>query len=478
MHSTVQAVMLFLFLGLFCSSVASPLPSPMFPESHSHVNKFGSLAPLPEALDYLHLGEASVGPTIPYDTSHSQLYGNGHNSHIFDASAYLPPDDNGYAFQPPTFAYDSYPQQGYYQHDASQADHPQQQRLRSPRSSPARNWDWHGASSAYHNTPPAATNVLQDWDVNYDYTGHVRFPGESGSSQQSSHHSYPSEFVSAANTFRTSPHVISRDEFPLMTSSTASSSLQRHFDPGSRWAYTLLHDQSVPATASENDDIYRQLTPDQKKIVVQRLHESVPHTKDYIAKRLRTKGLKEKWARMLLNGNNDEVEEVCSALYTAKLWNRGTLTHTWMFDLSREDKIKIIESMAQATLQGADRLRDRFLKKNITPEIAKKILEAADDEEECRRLARKYDLYIRGVARNEAPKKALPWQYGCTDIQRKAVIQRAMGTGQFRKETAVYDVLAKTRIPLGYGLEILHADEDKFLRIVAALRDSRKPLPG
>ncbi|UZJ50858.1 hypothetical protein CBS101457_000178 [Exobasidium rhododendri] len=215
---------------------------------------------------------------------------------------------------------------------------------------------------------------------------------------------------------------------------------------------------------SEDELVWTCLSTEQKLVVTDRVHEIRPRKAPNLRQRLSDK-LTAKSAKELLGDNLSEIEAAVNQLFPLERSKKSKAkpVKTWLTGLENWQKRAVINKVARDTLQDTERLRDRFLDNKVTPEQALHLLNALP--EDCRRMAAALDLIMPDF------ETCLPWQKGLSKLQRKALLHRMMTVGR-RCEKTSYDLLERRKLPPGYGLKMLEANDADFLYIMRCLKGS------
>ncbi|UZJ50761.1 hypothetical protein CBS101457_000081 [Exobasidium rhododendri] len=227
--------------------------------------------------------------------------------------------------------------------------------------------------------------------------------------------------------------------------------------------YTLKVDAQFEY-ADTNDLVYWRLSDNQKLVIVEHILQVRPYTSRNLRKRL-DGCLTVPLAHDLLSTDTSRIDAAIQDLFPIN----DQESRSWMTGLSKEERIQVIDSLADATLQSSEDLRDLFLAKNIAPSVAREILNASS-KEDLVSIARKYGLFLRLNPRDR------PWQKGANQLQKKAIVQRMMNSG-IVDPLVCYDFLKKRKVPEGYGLKMLKVNDETFVKIMDAL-GGRGPLPA
>ncbi|UZJ50898.1 hypothetical protein CBS101457_000218 [Exobasidium rhododendri] len=195
------------------------------------------------------------------------------------------------------------------------------------------------------------------------------------------------------------------------------------------------------------------LSDDQKIFIVDRIHQIRACTMEYIQQKCRYK-LNIDTARNLLSEDEHTLDAAAEKLFTDKYKKKGGV-YPWMRGFNNEQRRYIIRKLAEATRQKPDKLRELFLAKRVTHEVADQILRAPTLQD-CESIAQEYNLHV-AVNTKEGR-----WQRGLSQVQRLAVQQRMINTSRVKDRDAAYAILGRPDVPMGYGRVVLRADEAKF----------------
>jgi hypothetical protein len=235
------------------------------------------------------------------------------------------------------------------------------------------------------------------------------------------------------------------------------------------WEYTMPVSSHVDCHSSD-EMVYESLTEEQTLVINEHVYQTRPFSPKYIQKQL-AKGLTCHLAQLFLSGNAYYIDAALEELFPLDVKKQSAATPApWMTGLSKTERIGVIKRLAEALLQNANALRAHFLSGHVTPGMARMVLNAASLEE-CRQLARRYGLMVTD------PEKGKNWQRGLNVLQRKALRYRVLSTHIVGDIQAYNDMVRKERVPPGYGLELLRANEEEFREMVVALKGRGKLPP-
>ncbi|UZJ50742.1 hypothetical protein CBS101457_000062 [Exobasidium rhododendri] len=263
------------------------------------------------------------------------------------------------------------------------------------------------------------------------------------------------------------------DTHSVSASQTITQDLMRHFDQNAplqqgdpSWEYTLVVDTRFPSE-HEGEMVYHKLSKDQKLVILEHIHQTRPYKARYLRQHLEYY-LTARLARELLSREERRIEAAVEELFPIDKPKKSPET-PWMTGLTNTDRKEVIRKIAKATLQGADDLRDLFLSRHVTPQVAQHILHS-DKDDELRGIAQRLGLIVPSDANDK------PWKKGTSQIHRKAIRQRMMAFG-VEKETTCYDWLGRRLIPTGYGLKMLRANDAQFEKIMEWFRGRGRVYP-
>ncbi|UZJ50891.1 hypothetical protein CBS101457_000211 [Exobasidium rhododendri] len=229
---------------------------------------------------------------------------------------------------------------------------------------------------------------------------------------------------------------------------------QRHAPCGT-YEYTLPVTSNFPYM-NLTDRVYKGLSEDQTLLIVDRIMQIRPYMNDTIRRYLRT-NLDVVLARELLSDDIRVVETAIDILYPTERRKRRR-GDPWMTGLTNAERRHVIERLARATQQREDHLRAMFLREKVTPETARRILDAAN-EEDCARIAASHGLIM-------PPKPGLaPWAKGLSQIQKRALQCRITAFAPaLLGDSQSWSLLDSSHAPSGFGLTLLRASDADFAR--------------
>ncbi|UZJ50885.1 hypothetical protein CBS101457_000205 [Exobasidium rhododendri] len=239
--------------------------------------------------------------------------------------------------------------------------------------------------------------------------------------------------------------------------------------------YEYVPNRDFPKVAS--GPAYKVLSTDQKDFIVEQITATRPITEKWLRTQL-ADTLTSSLAHDFLSNDVTRVDAAVERLYPIKERKKGVAGVPWMKGFDKAKRLEVIDKVAIATQQRKDYLRDYFIKRKVTPEIAQEILDT-HYLPDIATLASKYGLIQpeSELGRKEKKsRKASPWQDGVSTIQKKALYQRMIGYGVDSLQTC-WDLFRDHAAPSGYGLRMLQADEVKFEQIMLALTTKGVALP-
>ncbi|UZJ50781.1 hypothetical protein CBS101457_000101 [Exobasidium rhododendri] len=232
------------------------------------------------------------------------------------------------------------------------------------------------------------------------------------------------------------------------------------------WEYTLPISTDLDFTVSDVDEkVYKLLTEDQRLLIVDRVHQIRPYYSETIRKRIQSV-MNAALARDLLSRNVATVEAAVEVVFPID----DPKKVSWMTGLSNAQRRLVILKLADETIQRADKLRDVFLARDVTPQEALFLLLRAN-KEQCVSFAQSHELIV--MENNNAA----PWQRGITTLQRRAVLHRLEFVGRKKKRPDRYYLLQKRFIPLAFGKKILRASEAEFWMLMRYMEGKTATLP-
>ncbi|UZJ50832.1 hypothetical protein CBS101457_000152 [Exobasidium rhododendri] len=229
--------------------------------------------------------------------------------------------------------------------------------------------------------------------------------------------------------------------------------------PQEQYEYTFQYPPGYPAANSHGEVVYMNLSSELKFVCVEQIQRIRPYNEDNIRQNLRRKQGKAAVLNELLSRDQHRVEAMVENLYKDNSTQRDFVP--WMKGLHNKDRIQVVEKLAGATFQSADKLRDVMVNMKLAPEVAVRILNARTLKE-VRSIAREHNIY-------HLPDPSETWQKGTSEIQRKALYQRMAFHGGIT-QARILAILKKERIPEGYALYLLRVGDDEFRRILTWMK--------
>jgi hypothetical protein len=202
--------------------------------------------------------------------------------------------------------------------------------------------------------------------------------------------------------------------------------------------------------------IYVTFDADQRAYLLERITEIRPYVKGTVTKDLNSR-LTSFLAEEILSGEVTRSDSAIEHAYPDENCKVGRAAH-WMKGLSPDDRREAIRRLSYAHLEGADWIRRHLLSKNkiVVKETIQSILDA-DSKERIQQIARKYQLI---------PSRDWDmtfWKIGASELQLRAVEQRIRNNSRFKKNVLL---LKKRFVPRGFGMQILRANDDQFVRLM------------
>jgi hypothetical protein len=217
---------------------------------------------------------------------------------------------------------------------------------------------------------------------------------------------------------------------------------------------------------NEDDKVYENLSPDQTMLITELVRSIRPYSAEVIRRALAGK-MEVPMARALLSGDIHRIEAAIDTFYPIDVQKRRRNHLPWMYRLTNTERKRVIERMAEATQEPTDLLREAFLREQISPASARRMLTASREERVA--FARRNELIREDIWAGHRP-----WKKGMSGIQRKALLQRILQTrisiGHAR------NLLQDARYDPGFGLACLRADEQTFTRMMMELRNVKIPM--
>ncbi|UZJ53689.1 hypothetical protein CBS101457_003009 [Exobasidium rhododendri] len=231
--------------------------------------------------------------------------------------------------------------------------------------------------------------------------------------------------------------------------------------------YTMPVESTFHAK-SESRNLFQSLNDAQRLLIVDRIMQIRPYCDNTTRKKL-GRSLDASLARALLSDDVAQIEAAVEKLYPIDIVKYSAKHNTWMTGLTNTERRQVIERVAAATEQDARKLREHFLRKKVTPSVARLLLAANDDA--CVQYAREYDLIVPTTEGHAV------WQKGMSFIQKKALLHRMRAYGVV-SDYRCYRLLEKKRVPSGSGLRMLKAGDDQFADIMESLKGNKRTDPS
>ncbi|UZJ50864.1 hypothetical protein CBS101457_000184 [Exobasidium rhododendri] len=224
--------------------------------------------------------------------------------------------------------------------------------------------------------------------------------------------------------------------------------------------YTLRVHPHFPYTC-DDEFVYKSLSDNQTLLIMDMIRQVRPYESVAIRKALGTR-LTASLAKLFLSGNKELIEYAIETFYPRYInKKKGQMLHeAWMTGMNDTQRKTVVERFADETGEPTDRIRELFIKSNITQELAMELLNT-----------RPGLLVITAAEKGlktERDDRALPWQEGASKIQRAAFMQRMVGTG-IKLRTA-RQLLQRRSVSSGYALHMLRLDDAEFKLRIGKLR--------
>ncbi|UZJ53682.1 hypothetical protein CBS101457_003002 [Exobasidium rhododendri] len=226
--------------------------------------------------------------------------------------------------------------------------------------------------------------------------------------------------------------------------------------------YRLQVSDVIVGMESEDDLVHGLLSDHQNITIMERLRAVRPTLTTGIKASLKRK-LKAPIARDLLSTDPNVVEAAIARFYPKRASMKGGgVVRSWMDGLTYEQRIQVIEELADATDQSTDTLREQFLRQSVPPSVAIELLNCTTREQ------RLTFALTHGLIFPEDHRSASPWRKGLSRYQIEGLKQRLTNTGF--SIFYVMSMLQKRMAPPNSGKTMLRADEDTFLQLWADMR--------
>jgi hypothetical protein len=222
--------------------------------------------------------------------------------------------------------------------------------------------------------------------------------------------------------------------------------------------------------------VYMELRPHNRLIINDRIGSIRPYGANGLSYRYKA-SLNRDFARRLLSHDQNEWEEAALELCPDVSQNRRI--DSCMDGFDNQYRKEVIRRIADTTFQKRDYLRKFFLRYHpaLGHFIGKRVM-AAQSLEEIWSIVNYYKIFASPPpdAKEEEQSEIGPWQIGLSSIQRSALRQRMMIYRSItdEKDKSCYGWLLKPKVPKGYGLVMLKADEEDFAKIMTALSLRKK----
>ncbi|UZJ53683.1 hypothetical protein CBS101457_003003 [Exobasidium rhododendri] len=223
--------------------------------------------------------------------------------------------------------------------------------------------------------------------------------------------------------------------------------------------YELITSSHIKGVRDLDEAIYDRLSGDQKVKVIEVIRSIRPYTAKTIQNHLATH-LTAPAASYLLGSRKESREDAVESLFPMHAYRRDYTP--WMTGLTNDHRRQVVEELSDATEQSADVIREQFVVKKVTPQLAIALLNCTTQDER-RSFAIAHQLFF-----NEDP-RARPWQKGLSKYQRLALLQRMTATGISNDYST--SLLRKYNDPPGIGKMLLRADDLTFMQWMAQMRN-------
>jgi hypothetical protein len=236
------------------------------------------------------------------------------------------------------------------------------------------------------------------------------------------------------------------------------------------WPYSLHFQRHFDPPVGK-EKVCSKLTPDQALIIRDRISQIRPYSTKVIYEAMRSQRFTVNVALDLLSNEKDLIDSAVDSIF------KMDQVASWMSRMTKEQRRIVIERLGEATNQPSDDLREAFLdpEKNIPHTVGWQVLNATS-QGEIAQIAAMYDIRVRDVERKEnshirreKTKTRRPWQKGVGKVQRAAVLQRMMEYSGC-SENRCHTLFQRVSINDGFGLIVLKADKNDFVRIMSALK--------
>ncbi|UZJ50851.1 hypothetical protein CBS101457_000171 [Exobasidium rhododendri] len=159
------------------------------------------------------------------------------------------------------------------------------------------------------------------------------------------------------------------------------------------WEYMLQTFTDVQRPVEEDDLVWQYLDKDQKMLVTELIRQIRPYAADTIQMEVKRK-LTAKAARLILSYDLTRIERGVDMVYEFGRAKRGNQPYNWMAKFSNSDRRRVVDILADATMQPTDVIREQFLANKVSHETANLILENGNNLEKLLKLAYKKNLFF------------------------------------------------------------------------------------
>jgi hypothetical protein len=206
------------------------------------------------------------------------------------------------------------------------------------------------------------------------------------------------------------------------------------------------------------------LSTDQALVIGERIRRVRAYHVSAISQRMST-DLQEHQARAILYGTVTERENAIQEVFPSEKVRYMLGFAPWMTGMHDDQRIKVIDVLAEATGEASDDLHEAMLNQRITSDEAWRVLNTSMADH--LRFAQRRGLYT------QRDKFFKNWNKGLSKIQRGALIQRIVNTGV--TDWTARKLLTSPCVPEGVGIVLLRAKSETFREIMSFWRNVELP---
>jgi hypothetical protein len=261
------------------------------------------------------------------------------------------------------------------------------------------------------------------------------------------------------------------------SSGQATSYIRRYRQGGSdpipttkEYTYPIDRSKVIGDNLNPDEFEYDKIPADYKVILYDRVSQTRPYHSDTLHTRIRNHMTLDVALR-LLGRDTAKVDAAAYALYpdTFSKYGDNISPITWMTGLENKDRRETIRRLAEVTQENSDRIRAHMLKHRIHSDVARAIL-AAQMAQNVESIA--IDKNLIPPPEEITGKNIKNWRIGLSRLQRTTLTYRMMTEFthvRIEERKQCHALLAKSKVPKGYGLDLLRVDKHRFPYFIRAL---------